>query len=252
VAPGKVFVKGDSPRIDVEGKTDTTWRWAGGELLAEGPVELVRGSFEPIGGRSFVVDRGRVQFTGAGYGKGQLEAVARWESTQAEVTVTVGGTVEKPTIALTSRPAMDEASIVTLLATGRTELRAGTSEIGSLSSGTEVGSVDSTGTTSGLDTRDLGLAAAGAVTTMLFNDLLSDKVPVDSIAVDSTAVRAGKYLPGGKFFVQYIRRFEADPEKNENSDEVRVEYQITPRWTLESRYGNAMTGGASLIWSRDY
>jgi translocation and assembly module TamB len=253
VAPGKLFVKGDSPRIDVELKADSTWRWAGGELLAEGPVELVRGTFEPIGGRIFVVDRGRVQFTGAAYGKGQLEAVARWESLQADVTVTVGGTVEKPSIALTSDPPLDEASIVALIATGRTELRAGTSEIGSLSSGSEVGAVDSTGGgASSLDTKELGMAAAGAVTTMLFNDLLSDKVPVDSIAVDSTQVRAGKYLPGGKFFVQYIRRFEADPEKNENSDEVRVEYQITPSWTFESRYGNAMTGGASLIWSRDY
>jgi hypothetical protein len=27
---------------------------------------------------------------------------------------------------------------------------------------------------------------------------------------------------------------------------------MTPRWTLESRYGNAGAGGASIVWQRDY
>ena len=65
------------------------------------------------------------------------------------------------------------------------------------------------------------------------------------------ALRAGKYVTD-KIYVGYVRRFDADPERGENVDEVRVEYQITPRWTFESRYGNAQSGGASLIWSRDY
>ena len=38
----------------------------------------------------------------------------------------------------------------------------------------------------------------------------------------------------------------------EKPDEVRVEYHITPRWNFESRYGNAQSGGASLIWSKDF
>ena len=40
--------------------------------------------------------------------------------------------------------------------------------------------------------------------------------------------------------------------KGENVDEVRVQYHLSPRWTLESRYGGAGAGGASLIWQKDY
>ena len=65
------------------------------------------------------------------------------------------------------------------------------------------------------------------------------------------AVRAGKYVTD-RIYVGYTRRFEADPERGENTDEVRVEYQIDKRWTFESRYGSSQAGGASLIWSKEY
>ncbi|HVI95122.1 MAG TPA: translocation/assembly module TamB domain-containing protein, partial [Anaeromyxobacter sp.] len=61
----------------------------------------------------------------------------------------------------------------------------------------------------------------------------------------------GKYVTNN-LYVGYVYRFDARPERGENENEVRVEYQITPRWTFESSYGNAATGGASVIWSRDY
>jgi len=64
-------------------------------------------------------------------------------------------------------------------------------------------------------------------------------------------VRAGKYVTD-KIYVGYVRRFEADVEEGENADEMRVEYRITPRWTAESRYGTSGSGGASLVWSKDY
>jgi translocation and assembly module TamB len=234
VMPGKLFVRSDNPRVDLEVKGDTTWRLAGGELTAEGPMEVVRGTVEPIGGRVFVLDRGRVQFTGGGWRAGLLDVAARWENPIATVTVVVDGPIDDPKIQLSSRPPLDDATIAMLIATGRTELKAGTSDVGSLTA------------------KDAGMAAAGAAASLVFKDLLADKLPVDSIALDSTAVRAGKYLPGGKIFIAYVRRFEARPDKGENPDEVRVEYQISPRWTFESRYGNAQSGGASLIWSRDY
>jgi translocation and assembly module TamB len=64
-------------------------------------------------------------------------------------------------------------------------------------------------------------------------------------------VSAGKQLTD-RIRVNYIRRFDARIEKGENVDEVRVQYHMTPRWTLETRYGNAGAGGASFIWQKDY
>jgi translocation and assembly module TamB len=93
--------------------------------------------------------------------------------------------------------------------------------------------------------------ALGAVATQMFKEVLSDKLPVDTVSLDSSQIRAGKYLTD-KIYVGYTRRFNANPEQGENTNEVRVEYQISPRWTFQSRYGDAQSGGASLVWSKDY
>jgi translocation and assembly module TamB len=233
VVPGRLFVRSDVPKVNVELKTDTTWRYEAGEVLAEGPLEVVRGTVEPISGRVFVVERGKVQFNGAGYREGVLDGLARWESPAATVTVVVDGPISDPGIKLTSVPPLDETAIAVLIATGRTELKVGTSDIGSMNA------------------KEAGYAAGGAALSYLFQQRVKDILPFDQVSLDAGAIRAGKYLTD-RIFVGYTRRFEANPEKGENFDEVRVEYQITPRWTLESRYGNAQSGGASLIWQRDY
>jgi autotransporter translocation and assembly factor TamB len=33
---------------------------------------------------------------------------------------------------------------------------------------------------------------------------------------------------------------------------VRVEYQISPRVSVESSYGDALEGGADVVFTRDY
>ncbi len=233
VMPGRLFVKGENPGIDLEVKGDTTWRVAGAGLTVEGPVEVVRGTVEPIAGRVFHVERGRVTFTGGAVEAGQLDAVARYDHPAAQVTVTVGGRVPAPTIQLSSRPPMDDAAIAMLIATGRTEIKASTTEVSSLT-GKEAGNV-----------------ALGAAAGMIFKSLVADKLPVDQVSLDASTLRAGKYLTD-KLFIGYTRRFEAKPEQGENVNEVKAEYQITPRWNFELRYGDAQAGDASLIWSKDY
>ena len=119
------------------------------------------------------------------------------------------------------------------IATGRTELKAGGGGVGTLTG------------------EEAGRAALGAVATQLFRNVVADRLPVDSVALSASEIRAGKYVTD-KIYVGYTYNREARPEESENTNEVRVEYQISPRWTLESRYGDARAGGASLIWSKDY
>jgi translocation and assembly module TamB len=231
--PRNFFVKSDSPKIDVELKADVTYDVVGGDAYPDGTVEVVRGQVEPINGRNFVLDHGRVRFTGGPPSAALLDVEAKYTNPAAVVTVNVAGTVSKPEIRLTSNPPMDEAQIAMLIATGRTELKAGGGAVGSVTG------------------QEAGIAAIGAVATQAFRNLVQDRLPLDTVAVDAGSIRAGKYLTD-KIYVGYLRRFDADPTKAENEDEVRVEYQITPRWMFESRYGNAQSGGASLIWSKDY
>jgi translocation and assembly module TamB len=127
---------------------------------------------------------------------------------------------------------MDEGQVALLIATGRADIKPG------------AGGVQGSMGQAGSD-------ALGAVSQQVFRDLVSDKLPVDTVAIDSSQLRAGKYLTD-KIYVGYTRRFNARPEEYENTNEVRAEYQISRRWTFDVRYGDAGAGGGSLIWSKDY
>jgi translocation and assembly module TamB len=233
VVPSRLFVRSRRPETDLELKADATFEVVGTEPYAEGQIEVIRGKVSPLADRPFQVERGRVQFTGGPPAAALLDVRARYDNPRAVVTVLIAGPVTDPEIRLSSRPPLDDAEIALLIATGRTELKAGTGGVGTLTG------------------QEAGQAVLGTLVTQGFKELLADKLPLDSVALETGALRAGKYVTD-KIYVGYVRRFEARREEGENQDEVRVEYQITPRWTFESRYGDANTGGARLLWSRDY
>jgi translocation and assembly module TamB len=62
---------------------------------------------------------------------------------------------------------------------------------------------------------------------------------------------AGTYVTE-KAYVGYTFRPGADTSGGENANTVRLEYQLSPRWSLETEYGDGRTGGADLIWSKEY
>jgi translocation and assembly module TamB len=232
-ADRNLFVKSDDPRIDIELRANVTYERTGPDDYVEGSVEVIRGNIEPIGGRNFVVERGRLQFTGGPPSAALLDFQARYDNPIAVVTATVQGPLRKPELKFTSEPTLAEPEIAMLIATGRTDLKAGAGGVATLSG------------------EEAGKAALGVLATQAFKNLVADKLPVDTVSVDSAGFRAGKYLTE-KIYVVYSRRFDADPLRGENTDEVRVEYQISPRWMFESRWGNAQSGGANLVWSREY
>ena len=233
VVPGRLVVKGDEPKVDLELAADVRYEIAGGEERVTGEVVTARGFVEPMGGRRFQVVHGRVQFTGGPPGTALVDVEAHWNGAQdVEVTVVVSGPAANPQIKLSSKPAYDDSQIALLIATGRTELKRGGAEVGSLT------------------TQDAGYAAASALVTKSFKTLIADKLPFDSFSVDSKTVRAGTYL--GRIYVGYVYRFDAKVEAGENQNEWSAEYSITRGWTLESRYGDAGSGSASLMWSKDY
>jgi translocation and assembly module TamB len=233
VAPNRLEVVSDSPEIRLALRADVTYELAGGNDYMTGVIEVVRGRVEPIGGRRFDVERGKVTFTGGPPRAAMLDVEAVYQNPVAVVTVNVTGPVSKPEVKLSSDPPLDEAQIAMLIATGRTEFKPGSGGVGTLDPGGQA-----------------GWAAAGALVDVVRNQV-SELLPVDTLGLDSRAFRAGLYATD-KIYIAYLRRFEARPEQGENTNEVRVEYQISPRWTFESRYGDAQSGGASLIWSRDY
>ena len=234
VIPSKFVVTSETPKMDLEFKADTTTTWqTGGQFTAEGRVETIRGKVEPIPGRTFEIQRGIVRFTGADPESAQIEAVARYENPSAKVNVVVGGTAAAPQTKMTSEPPMDEAQIAMLLATGRTDFKAGGGAVSSLTG------------------QDVGAAALGVVATQFLRDVVADKLPLDAVSIDSSQLRAGVYL-SERVYVGYVRRFSARLEAGENANEARLEYQISRSWTFEASGGDAGSGEANVMWSKDY
>jgi translocation and assembly module TamB len=178
---------------------------------------------------------GAVRFTNGPPDAALLDFQAKYTNPSAVITAKVTGTLHSPDVKLSSSvPTMTDQDIALLLLTGRTEAKAGSGGVSGATTGQEA-----------------GMAVVGVLATQAFRTLVQDKLPLDTVAVDAGGFRAGKYVTD-KIYVGYVRRWDADPTKYQNEDEVRVEYQISPRWMFESRYGNAQSGGATLIWSRDY
>jgi translocation and assembly module TamB len=235
VAPGKLNVERDVPRIRLELKADVTYEREGGADYMAGTVEVVRGTVEPLSDRRFEVKRGRVIFTGGPPAAAQLDVEAVYDNPAAEVTVNVTGPLTKPDISLKSQPPLDDAQIAMLIATGQMELKAGGG--GAAAAGQS----------------ELGQNAAQKLGFAVFNTFIRNQLPFSTgdVSLDANSARVSGYIPGTAIYVGYTRRFDANKTLGENENEVRIEYAITPHWTLEGRWGT-VAGGASLIWSRDY
>ncbi|HZH04054.1 MAG TPA: translocation/assembly module TamB domain-containing protein, partial [Myxococcaceae bacterium] len=143
------------------------------------------------------------------------------------------------TIRATSQPPMPESEIYTLLATGRRQLQrgSGTSSSGAAQATSILGSVIASQT----------------------KKVLDDKLPLDVISIEAgdqglndAKLEAGTYLTD-KFYVGYTGTpFGPSVNPRENSNAVRLEYQLSPRWSAEFEYGDAPAGGLDLLWGKDY
>jgi len=231
--PGRFKVKSLVPRIDLTLRGDTTFTLEDQELTADGRMEAMEGTVEAYG-RQFQLRRAVVVFAGGPPTDGAVDAEALWtENPAARVKIAVSGPVESLTVKMTSEPPLDEGTIALLIATGRTEAKAGTGGVSSIT-GEEAGS-----------------ALLGALATKALRDVLQDKLPIDVVPVSATQIRAGVYI-SDDIYIGYTRRLDANPEQGQNANEGRAEVRLGQRWTLETRYGDANTGSLSVVWSKDY
>lgn len=124
-----VWLESADSRIQIEG--ELTVYEAAGALRVYGDLETVRGTYTLHVGpveREFEIVRGTVQFSGTPELNPRLDIVARHEVRTREpgtpdigVLVNVGGTMQAPTLTLSSetRPPLPESELLTLLLFGR-------------------------------------------------------------------------------------------------------------------------------------
>ncbi|HZJ56201.1 MAG TPA: translocation/assembly module TamB domain-containing protein, partial [Myxococcaceae bacterium] len=238
-ATKNLWIKGQDLNVEVGLSPDFRVE-IGEETDLFGEVRIIRGRLDVIGRRFDFQKNSVVRFTGPPTEPG-LNVTAVYNNVKAgvKVSMNVQGQAGEIQLVPTSEPPLTESEIYTLLATGRTNLKRG-------SGGSEIGSTQAVSV--------LGSLAASQLKTAV-----SDKVGLDVLSIEAgdegllqgSTLEAGKYVTDD-LYVGYAGKVGADPTKYENSNAVRLEYQFLPRWSFEATYGDAKSGSADIVWTRDY
>ncbi len=230
----------ESEDVRIEALAELELRLANGALAMSGEVGTTQGRIDAMG-RLFTLRRGRLTYAQDPPGNPSLELRATHVNEREGVTVdaTVTGTARRPKLELTSDPPLDEAEIAALLATGRRELERGS---GGVASGTQAASI------------------VGAFAAERLRKSVAAQLPIDVLQVEleggtlaESRVEAGSYVTD-RVYVGYRHNFgaQAQPNRRENTNEVRLQYRLTPRLSLEASGGDYPKGGLDVVFRRDY
>jgi translocation and assembly module TamB len=239
-APRNVWIKSSDLNLEI-GLSDGFRVEYDTQARIFGEARVVRGRASVLG-RDFDVQRDSVvTFTGPPKRpRVNVTAVHVNQREQVTVTMTVQGEGTDLTFKPSSQPPLTETEIYVLLATGRRTLKPG--------SGASMSSGDATSILGSLATSQL----KGVIGNILPIDL--DVLSIESTGgqgLYGTRVEVGRYLSDKAYLGAEVRPG-ADPRKGENRYGFRFEYQFTPRFSLQTEYGDANAGGADVIWSREY
>ncbi|MGQ0503989.1 MAG: translocation/assembly module TamB domain-containing protein [Myxococcaceae bacterium] len=239
VAPRNLWVVGNDISLEV-GIADHLQIEVADETTLFGEIRVGSRARADVLGRRFDIQRdSSVRFAGPP-AKPYINATAVHVNDKEGVTVyvTVRGQGKDITLKPTSDPPLPESEIYTLLATGRRTLKRGSGS--SMSASAQAASVLTS------------FAAAQLQKT------LAAKLPLDVLTIEAgdeglvgAKIEAGKYVTD-ELYIGYTGKYGADPLKNENTNAVRLEYQIGKDWNFELEYGDARAGSADLLWSREF
>ncbi|MGH7844493.1 MAG: translocation/assembly module TamB domain-containing protein, partial [Candidatus Binatia bacterium] len=197
------------------------------EVSLTGSVESVRGWYS-FQGKKFQVEEGRVVFTGGGAIDPNLDVVARYKLPQYQIDLVLGGTANKPTLALRSEPAMEQADILSTLLFGK--------PVAALNEGQQT-----------------SLQAQALKTTANFvaSDLrqsVAKRLGVDDLEVgfgeniNEARIGVGKYVRED-VFVSATQQF-----GDKQQQEYALEYNLAPNWQLKSSTTSHGESGIDLFW----
>ena len=236
-APRNLWIKGSDLNLEA-GLSDGFEIELNPTAQLFGEAHVFQGRIDVISRRFDVDKESVVRFQGPPTSP-YVNVIANYVNETEGVTVTVSVVGRGTDLALkvSSEPPLSDNDIFALLITGQRNLkRGGSSSI----SGEQAASV-------------VGAFAASQLKTMV-----AKKLPLDVLTLDTGSeglararVEAGTYL-SDKFYLGYQLQLGADKTKGENEHSVRLQYQLSNRWTLEGSAGDAPAASGDLVWSKDY
>jgi translocation and assembly module TamB len=206
-------------------------REPGGPLSIEGMIRLLRGWYA-FQGRRFEVRRGVVWFSGEVPPRPTLDVLAEHRAGEYTVQVHVDGWFDKPRLALSSEPPLDQADVLSVLLFGKPSRELGRSD--------------------GMRLQQNAVALASGYVMPELQASVMDTLGLSSLEVampDGTEpgrVGVGRYVTSD-IFVSVAQEFGA-----RTGEVLSVEYGLTPRISVRGSTSTRGSSGIDFFWSRRY
>jgi len=239
-APRQLWVDGKDAKLEL-GLSPDFHLSIGEKTEIFGQVTVHRGRVDIFGRRFDVKGDSTLSFHGPP-DRPELDVRAEHVNTTENITVllTARGPLDKMVVTVTSpnRPDLGESQLYTLIVTGH--LTGGSGGATSTSPSSQAASF------------------LGGLLASKLQSTLARRLPLDVFTIDvggegisGTKLEAGRYV-SDRLYVGYIGRVGSDPNRYQNRNAVRLDYQITSRWAIEGEYGDLGTGTADLMWKKNY
>ena len=239
--PKNAWVKNDDMRIELSGDLEMIKHADFFEIF--GTVDIVRGQYDLLG-KTFMIKEGSVSFQGGEELLPHINIKATYsfrnsQKVEQEITVTVGGTTEEPTVAFTlDGSSISEGDALSYILFGKAmnELTMDQQE-----------NVGGKG--------DMATKAAASMLSSQLTNFLGDKLDVDYIEVksdggfDKATVVVGKYITND-LFVSYEQRFGETNEDDMSKYEVKLEYELF-RFLFLQLNNSTIDSGFDVIFKVD-
>ncbi len=226
--PGRAFVRGRG--LDSEWEGGLSVKGTAARPLITGELSIVRGHYDFFGER-FSLTSGTVFFDGSHPPDPLMEITAERRMADMTGRVTLSGRPATLRVKVSSDPPLPQDEVMARLLFGR-----------SLGSITPIQALKLA--------RAMADLAGGS--TFGFVDRVQQAVGVDRVDViqsddaqGSTALSVGKYMGEGAYV-------EVQKGLGSGDGKVSVEYELTPRITVETEVGSDAAGGVEVKWKWDY
>ena len=230
-APGNLWVRHPDLVAELSGNVRVT-KAQKRNLELSGRVDVVRGYFA-FQGRRFQITRGTAEFIGGGKINPSLNIVAEYRLPEYQVEVKVSGMADKPTLILSSQPALEQSDILAVILFGRPLNRLDQSEQVSLQqSAANLASGFVAGSVANSVAKGLGLESLG--------------IDVSELDFSSGKVGFGRYI-GRRTYVSASQEV-----TGEHGREVRLEYEIVKDIKIGTSTSSTGGNGIDIIWHKRY
>jgi len=227
-APEQVFIRGRGLDAELGGKLKISG--TADQPVILGDLNLRRGDFNLLS-RRLQFQSGKVSFSGGKEINPLLDFTATSKLTAADVTVTVGGTATKPTIALHSSPELPQDELLAQLLFGKAS--------GALSPFEAVQLAQAAAEVSGV--------GGGAGTLDKFRKTLG----LDRLDIQSGEGSTGPSLSAGRYVTRNVF-VGAKQGTDTKSSSATVEIELTPNLKVETDVGADANGKAGINWEWNY